>query len=50
MNRIGIISDDTKDIRTKHEMNISINIENLYCGKLYTWYGIVCNDISISRE
>ena len=48
--RIGIIFNDTKNIRTRHEMNISINTENLYCGKLYTWYGVICNDINIKRE
>ena len=34
--RIGIISDDTKDIRTKHEMERVYNTENLHCGKLHT--------------
>ena len=34
--RIGIISDDTKDIRTKHEMKHTYNTENLHCGKLHT--------------
>ena len=34
--RIGIISDDTKDIRTKHEMKQIYNTENLHCGKLHT--------------
>ena len=34
--RIGIISDDTKDIRTKHEMKHIYNTENLHCGKLHT--------------
>ena len=34
--RIGIISDDTKDIRTKHETEHIYNTENLHCGKLHT--------------
>ena len=34
--RIGIISDDTKDIRTKHEIKHIYNTENLHCGKLHT--------------
>ena len=34
--RIGIISDDTEDIRTKHEMKHIYNTENLHCGKLHT--------------
>ena len=50
MNRIGIIFNDTKNIRTRHEIKITINTENLYCGKLHTWYGVICNDINIKRE
>ena len=34
--RIGIISDYTKDIRTRQEMKHIYNTENLHCGKLHT--------------